>query len=441
MDRRTLDSLYLASRGCPARVFRRAAAAGLLGADAYGFLLDHVDELDVETLIALFNAQLHPEVDLNEKPFLHRLAAVTPSVDASTLLHVLRLSTKITAHAWIDDLVLPLRGRLPTYQWYRFVDAARGGALFNELNVGLAEHRATAAGWDPDQTFVTSIEEAREEPPVVAVLERAHDDGDVARYVLTTEPIPVLLRLHRKFPTHITADAIKSALPKRITSAVPWVRSEDESLPNWMAPFVCERLLHCEDDEARFLYAWLFALPKGTHDADPYAIAVERFRHAPFASFWHSEIGRFLTTGTAWKSRGKAFIDLCIDIGKGFPPEVVHVALSTASDKDGATVEAHRTAILKRVHEETAKLLVERTEGAVRAGDEQMAARFLSALLSLDPGSFVGGPLSRLGKLPNISAEIGERIHACKALAKAGGRAPTEEGFFEAFLVLTGQSQ
>ncbi|MBX3220872.1 MAG: hypothetical protein KF795_10155 [Labilithrix sp.] len=439
MDRRTLESLYSASRGSPTRVFNRALSEKPLGSDTRSFLLNHVDELDADHLVALLGARVALDDERNDKPFLRRLAGLLPFADTSTLLEALRLSEKINAEAWIEDLVLPLRGRLPNYQWYRFVDKARGHKLFNALNVGLAPYASNEPGWNPDESFVTSIEEARQEPVVVKLLHRAHDDGDVAKLVIDKTPLDVVLRLHRQFPDDVTEDAIKAALPGRVASPISWA-SASEPLPAWMAPFVVERVRRCEDhEEAKNLYEWLAALPAGAHDWDAYTLAVERFKRNPISSFWHARIGSFLNTGGTWKTRGRSFIDLCIELGRGFPPAVLHVALGASSDGNGPSAEDHRKPILRRIHEELAKLLVERADHALRVGDRESADLYLSALLSLDAGSFIGGPLHRLRKIDQLPDGVLARLDACQEMAKAGGRSPTEEGFFEAFLVLTGQ--
>ena len=100
MDRLILDSLYEGSRGSPARVFKRAVSENPLDLNTYKFLLDHVAELDVESLVNLFKAQLAPGVNIAEKPFVRRLAEVLPDAGISFILEVLRLSRKISLEAW-----------------------------------------------------------------------------------------------------------------------------------------------------------------------------------------------------------------------------------------------------------------------------------------------------------------------------------------------------
>jgi hypothetical protein len=203
LRRRT--KLYFGARGSPGRVFMRAASEDPLEASTYSFLLDHVDELDLNVLVAMFGARLAHDVEVAEKPFVRRLVQLVPSANASQLLHVLKLSARISAEAWSEDLTLPLRGKLPNYQWYRFVDKARGGAIFNALNVGMPRP-AHEPNWNPDEMFVTSIEEVREEPIVVGLLDRAHDDLAAAEFARNRLPVLVLLQLQEAFPNLVTLD-------------------------------------------------------------------------------------------------------------------------------------------------------------------------------------------------------------------------------------------
>ena len=99
-----------------------------------------------------------------------------------------------------------------------------------------------------------------------------------------------------------------------------------------------------------------------------------------------------------------------------------------------------RRSVLRKIHDEPARLLIERAEEALKSGDQVAGDIFLSAFMSLDPGSFISGPVHHLRKIPNLSAELFARIAACETLARAGNRAPTEDAFFEAFLVLTRQA-
>lgn len=276
---------------------------------------------------------------------------------------------------------------------------------------------------------------------MIPLLERAHDDLAASQFALATLPVHVLVPLHEQVPECITRDALEKVLLTRVTAEQSWaIVDGTDRLPAWIAPFVVERLRHCGDEEARALFAWLVALPEGATSRERYELAVGRFERTPFEEFWHSQIGRCLSTGASWREQGRSFIELCIEGGRGFPAAVLHAALDSAALGHGASAEEHQRAILKRVHEETAKLLVARAERALRAGDHPGGDLFLSALISLDPGSFVGGALRRIGKIPVLPAEIVLRIDACAELVKASGRAPTADAFLEAFLVLTGHS-
>jgi hypothetical protein len=441
MDRQTLDSLYAGSRGSPARLFMRIASMEPLDADAYGFLLDHVQELDVDVLITFFNARRADDVQPSEKPFVKRLAGLAAAADASALLKVLRLSPKISSEAWLEDLTLPLRERLPPYRWWRFVDKVRGGMIFNALNVGIPRSGAESS-WDPEERFVTSIEEARTQPRVVPLLDRSHDDRAAAEFALKELPVIELVELHRKLPELITLDSVNRVAASRVdSSSESWATSrESTSLPEWLAPLVVERLRTCDEQEAHVLYEWLFALPAGAHQADGYGLALARFERAPLERFWHARIGTHLGTGASWKTRGRTFIDLCIRLGRGIPPGAIRAALDAAAETDGASVEKHRESILKKIHDETAKLLIERAEVEFNARKDEAGDLFLSAFMSLEPGSFISGALHRLGRRDDLPSDIVARVHACASLARAGRRAPTEDALYEAFLVLTGQS-
>ncbi|MBX3192990.1 MAG: hypothetical protein KF819_38755, partial [Labilithrix sp.] len=440
MDRKTLDSLYAGARGSPKRIFARAASEDPLEATTYDFLLEHVGELDIDVLVDLFRAKLADDVQPHEKPFVRRLAELVPTAGPSQLLEVLRLSTHIDERAWIEELTIPLRGRLPDYQWYRFVDKSRGGEIFSALNVGIPRPPGESI-WDPDESFVRSVEEARPEPAVVELLERAYDDLAAAKFALRTRPIIDLIHLHVRFPKLLPLEAVKSAVSSRVASTTEsWVpRQGTSELPGWITPFVIERLRHCNDGEAQVLYEWLFAQAGRSHEGDAYELALARFERAPFERFWHHQIGRHLGTGSSWKTRGRKLIESCVDLGRGFPTEAVRAALAAAGAGDGASPEEHRRSIIRKIHDEAARVLVERADAALDAGDYEKGDLFLSALMSLEPGAFIGGAIHRLKRFGDLPGGVIARIEACEKLNRAGGRAPSEDAFFEAFLVLTGQ--
>lgn len=453
MERRKLDKLYDGSCGKPQRMLERAVSETPMSADTYGFFVDHVAELDLELLGKLFHARLDEKVEQVERPFVRRLAEIATTATGADVISVADLASKISREAWIEDLVIPLREKVLNYVWYRFVDEARGGELFNALNTGMPKTDRYLGNWDPKKTVFPQFEQDRPEPLVAAVLDRAHDDLAIADFALAKLPLIALLELHPRFPRLITVERIRNVAPSRVASnSEKWIPPEGgPSLPDWMAPRVVERLQHCEDpDEAKFLYDWLFALPPGSHNADRYKLAFVRFKLAITAdpmkfevlrrhTDWTPIIGRHLNTGSAWKTRGQEFIDLCLDVGKGFPPTVLDAALASAAEKDGASADEHRAAILRKVHDVMAKSLVERAAAAIKAGDFDAADLHLSAFTSLDPGSFVRGALHRLKREPNLSSGLVLRIEACEELAGAGGRAPSVEAINEAFFVLTRQ--
>jgi hypothetical protein len=449
MDRHLLDSLYRGLGGAPERAFRRAISEQPIGADAYGFLVEHATELSAEVILEFFASDLASDICLNPKPFLQRLVMTLPASGPFNLLRTLQLSRRIPPEAWIEDLVLPLRTVLPRYQWYRFVDKARGGALFNEINRGTPRD-PNAPTWNPEDSFSTCFEEARAEPVVVRILEDAHNDVAVARFVVKTRPVGELLGYHVKLPSLITDAAIREILPLRVAdSERSWLPPDGvNQLPDWIAPFVAERLRFCINEEALVLFEWLFSKTRDNFVGDPFGIALMRFEISARRNcstgdwkYWCLPIAKHLETGEAWKTRGREFIKLCIELGKGFPLDVLDTALAASRNNDGISPEKHVRAILRRVHDETARLLIEFAEQAIISGDFDRGDCFMSALLSLDPGSFVGGALHHLGKTPNLPATLRDRIDACKCLAGSGNRAPTREAFREAFLVLTGQAR
>lgn len=453
MDRQLLDRLYRGASANPNRVFRRAVSDGPINADTCGFLLDHVDELDINLLLESLAVEARPDVEIRKRPFLLRVAALLsdPAIRNTVyLLRILKLADRIEPEAWIEDLTVPLAGRLPKYQWYRFVDRARGGALFNALNTGMPRS-ATHSDWNPDESFCPPVEEARPEPVVAGVLDRAHNDIAMAEFALETQPVGVLLHLHHQFPVLVSEEAIQRILSERVARAIDdWVPPDGpEKLPSWLAPWVPRCLEFCDEREARLLYDWLFSTPRDGVVADPLKVAMHRFQIAVLAipidpskppwMFWCPRIAKHLVTGAAWKSRGRELIALCIELGRGFPPQVLEASLELAQGADDEAIEKHQKAILRRIHDETARLLVEYAERALTAGDLERGDLYLSAFLSLDPGSFIRGAVHHLRKLPGLTPELSARVDACKALAGAGHRNPTKEAFLEVFLVLTGQ--
>ncbi|MGH7271988.1 MAG: hypothetical protein ACREJ3_16280, partial [Polyangiaceae bacterium] len=265
----------------------------------------------------------------------------------------------------------------------------------------------------------------------------------VAAYVLTL-PMDVILHVHDRVHSIVRLKDVRAVAASRVTDSNDHWRPP---LPEWMAPFVVDRLRHCDDAEARVLYDWFFSLSEGSRNGNPFELAVARFKLAVngppdvfrYIDWWTSRIGKQLSTGASWKTGGRDFIALCMDLGKGFPFEALQVALASAAEKDGASAEKHRQSILRKVHDVTATLLVERAEAALKVGDFDTGDLFLSAFTSLDPGSFIGGAVHHLRKIPNLPPRIIDRIGVCEELAGVGARKPSEGAIFEAFLVLTRQ--
>jgi hypothetical protein len=453
MDRQLLERLYRGARANPNRVFQRAVSDGPIDTDTYDFLLEHVAELDMDVLLEFLASEATPDVNIRQRPFLHRLAELlSTQTDGNHghLLRILSLAKRIDPEAWIEDLTVPLAGRIPNYQWYRLVDKARGGALFDALNTGMQRNEKDS-GWDPDESFWPPFEEARTEPVVARVLDLAHNDIAMAAFALETQPVGVLLQLQQRFPDLIHVAAIERILPERVARrAESWVsRGGADELPSWISRWVPQRLELCDEEEARVLYDWFVFQPRPDVAADPFKLAMLRFKLAvsstpadprkPPWRYWQPRIAAHLLTGAAWKSRGRELIAPCIELGKGFPPQILEASLESPPSADDGARAKRQKAILRRIHDETARLLVEYAERALIAGELERGDLFLSAFLSLDPGSFIRGAVHHLGKLPGLTPELIARVDACKALAGAGHRDPTKGAFLEAFLVLTGQ--
>lgn len=432
MQRRDLESLYGVSSASPNVVFKRALSEPI-GRDAYEFLLDHASELDFESLTSLFRARVAEDVEKHPRRFLQRLVELVPGADDGQLLDILGAAEHIESHAWLIDVVLPLRGQLPDWKWYRFVDRAKGGQVFDALNRGLPK----TTDWDPAAMFVTSSEMDRPAPLVLPVLDKAHDDLAVAQFAFQELPVSELLLLHAKVPDLVTAEQLKQVLPKRIRDSQPWLPPTVTRVPASLAPYFVERIRHCRENEARMLYEWLVSR---AGEGDLFDLAVYRFETAakdrtpgkPVRFHWAERIGERLTTGAAWKRYGGVFIGRCIDRGLGFPRAVIERALAVAE-------KSAEQAILRRAHEVAGRLLIERSEKAIVAGKHERAALFLSAFLNLDPGSFLAGPMHRLSKRPDLTSDLVDQVEACRILTRAGGRSPTIDGFLDAFLVLAGR--
>ncbi|MBI5536575.1 MAG: hypothetical protein HY898_27895 [Deltaproteobacteria bacterium] len=421
MDRQTLDSLYAAN---PIRAFKRALGEPKHNAAGQQFLIDHVHELDAELTIVALGKPLAQDVEARLEPFVRRLAEVLPQSNPGRELEALRLARVLDPVAW-TDLTKRLKGRLPQWKWYRFVDQVRGGRIVNALNVAPSDI-------NPD-CFCSSREEMRTEPLVVPLLENPDNDIAARRYVLTLA-LDVIISVHKQVADLVTLEDVSLAAEARATS------TEDRwtpPLPACLAPQVVQRLGHCDDAEALDLFAWICILPDPPGDL--FELALQRFKMAPLTLEWHTYLGTHLATGKAWKSKGRAVVEYCVDLNKGFPPALVNASLAAGASNTADEMKAHHTAICRAMHDVAASVLVAHAEDAVNCAEWPAAKRLLSALACLDPGSFISGPVHHLRVGPSIPEEVERLISACERLFKRpGGRSPTVDGFHEAFFELMG---
>ena len=286
-------------------------------------------------------------------------------------------------------------------------------------------------------------------------LDNPLDDRPAAAHLLTL-PMKRVLSLMLEVPELVgraNVEAIAAARSTRPIERDDWT----PPLPDWLAPHVPGRAEQCGDAEALELYAWLEQGPL-SRDA-LFALALNRFRLYQhrlatfdvartdprdlqsihhFGSQWCRILGTFLTTGTAWKSRGQQVIEACVDANRGFPPSLLTAALENATAHDGASDADHKTAILQKAHDVAGRVLVSRAEAAMDARDWERAQRLLEALVTLEPGKFLRGPVHHLRSIDGVPDSLLTSIDACEHLLKAGGRAPNQGDFLHAFNVLGG---
>lgn len=456
MDRSLLEKLYAAA---PERAIHRALFSKPLNADCYGFLYEKARELSDRQAIELLGASLEAGLEPRPRAALRRLvelisehARVDPEVPFPHVRELLHAADAVDPDAWRDDLVRPLMGIVQARQWYGYVSKVRGGTLFPDLIALLLRSRRHGA-WSEEELGLIRGDERAPNADIVRAVELAHDDLGLADYAVDSIPVHLLLHLHRKHPSLLDVGKVAQAAQGRaaLVSECFATATDVQLLPDSFAPIVAKRLLHCDDDEARILHSWLFSK---VQDATlEFETAAHRLRGSilspgspgepslPFANamHWAPLVGRHLTTGASWKNKGSDLIRFCIQAGRGFPPPVLEAALGAARGTDGATADEHRSAILRHVHDETARVLVELTEPAID-NDVSKAELYLSALMCLEHGSFLGGALSRLRKKPNFPTSLIDKLEACLQLTKLGKRQPTSETFIEAFRVLLGSA-
>jgi hypothetical protein len=446
MDRQTLEIFY---RGSANAAFRKALEGEQLDDERLSFLHEHVHELDIKQLVDVLRKPVADGVEPRVEVFVQALAeklvallgrytengAAIAVIASVPFQHVLDHASEIDADGWAD-LTRRLRGRLPDVIWYRFVDHVRGGQIFNFLNERpLLDDVAEGFLFD-----ILGPDPNRPEPLVVPLLEERTNDLRAAEYVLSL-PVNDILRVHNRLPDCLPLERVQRVVLCRVAAMNErWV----PPLPEWMAPDVVERLRHCLDEEALDLYKWLSSQPPSSHTGNLRDIAVERFKlvvHAgnrALIEAWFSWIGSYLTTRKAWKEQGRAYIETLVNLDCEFPRDVVTNAIRAATSTDGASAEEHGRAILRTTHEVVAMVFVERAEKAMKGGDWATGQRFLSAFMSLDPGSFISGRVHHLGKIPHLPEKVRALIEACEELTQSGEKAPNEAALSEAFAVLRG---
>lgn len=457
MDRHLLDDMFSKK---PQRAFDRALAEVSTCSDCYAFLLDKTKDgglaradREPEIILKVLVTRLPDKVVRHDEPFVARLAEIfageTWDRHASDLLEAFDAAKRIDRPAWLD-LTKRLRGRLPNWVWFRFVDEVRGCAIFNTLNAGRPSKYAHLSR-TTDQLlrgFCENDEKDRPEPLIVPLLDNPDAELAARAYALSL-PLHVILYLHDRLPVVITLDEVKSVIEGKVEGHEPW----RPPFPEWVVPFAARRLHFCEEEEAHVLFDWLLTMPH-----DPEAMleaAVARFKKSLLEPKWHAFVGAALNTGRAWKDgslggrekkgnptrerKGKlvrGIVEFCVETNKGFPAALLEEARVHAKD------DASRDAIVSGLHDVTASVLVEYAERAIRAGDWEKAKRILAALHCLDPGSFISGPVQHLQKIAELPPEIARDVELCARIFKRpGGRAPTPEGHRDAFIELCGEGR
>lgn len=430
MERALLDDLYSVS---PRRAFQRALADISNDANSYGLLLDRANELDAQQILAVLTAKLHDGVERHDNPFIEQLARIFASANWDRHVHYLLEAFghagKIDPLAWLD-LTQRLRGRLPNWVWYRFVDQVRGGKIFTALN-SLRPHGGSPT--EPRTAFCKNIEKDRPEPLVVPLLDNPDNEIAALPYALSL-PLNVVLWLHENLPHVVTLESVKSVVPGKVASHEPW----QPPFPPWIGRYAVERLhdVHCDDPEAQAIFDWLVEVEHSP--AELLDAALVRFKRAFLESKWHPHLGSALNTGKAWKQSPLArdIVEFCVETNKGFPPTTITAALHHAKDDES------RASIVRGLHDVTASVLVEHAERAIEAADWKKTERVLRALACLDPGSFISGPVHHLRKIAELPSEIGRLVEVCERIFKRpGGRSPTVEDHGEAFRELYGSGQ
>lgn len=427
-----IDDLEALFARNPAAVVSRLLRQGSLERVAHDFLLEHVGVLtvqDLATILAMPSAQ-----DLaarSDERFVEVLAGLLPEVEWTAPLAVLSVVQKIDPESWFS-LTKHLRGRLPEeYVWWRFVDYVKGGPVFNAINV--PDLPAPLPTPPLPLYYLAKDEPLRPEPVAVQLLDHRWDDATCARVALTL-PMHRLLKIHASVPEHVTQSDVEAGARGRVASDDWWwprPTPENAPFPDWFSTFALERARYCPTkEEALVMLQWLRA--RGAVDDDTlFDVALDRCRKDPFWDWWHHWLGSYLSTASRWKHRGRGVVDLYLALNSGFPAELLRVARRKVGAED------ERRHLFGGAHDCLASALVARAEQELREGDPRGGRNYLAALVSLDPGSFISGPLHGLRSLPNVPADVVSLIDQdIRLFKKSGSRSPAGDGFLEAFEVL-----
>jgi hypothetical protein len=286
MEHALLDDLFAVS---PEKAIKHALANISAHPDPYEFLRAKAHALDSNAILKTLIAKLPDGVERHDEAFVARLSDILASETWDSHLHdmleAFDHAERMDRAAWLD-LTRRLRGRLPNWVWFRFVDEVRGGKIFNALNVGRpVKYPGFVVPEEMSRGFCENDESDRPEPRVVPLLDNPENDLAALPFALSL-PLNVVLYLHDKLPDVVTLDAVTSVVEGKVEGAERW----HLPLPEWLAPYAIGRLRHCDDDEAQAIFDWLLIVPH-----EPSALldaAVLRFKKRPRQpNLWVSHAG------------------------------------------------------------------------------------------------------------------------------------------------------
>lgn len=469
----SLDVLFRAS---PERAMREALD-GPATDDTARFLKEHASHLltleQVAKAVAI-HCERHPgetpPVTLVERcaDLLVSISHPQPMLMALWDLWPLRpdATRGLGKDGWRELVALTRKRGLPEKWWWWLVDWTRGCPLYDALaklprtkdpmprpepGRKLTEREQEVSGHLPwaFRDFEWLAENAS--PPLVLDLLESPTDEARVREHLTELPLAVLLELHGK-------GLISQEDVERIASERASAPSREDvwptPLPRWLATQTRARASHCGYPEDLALTRWLDEDESGDLELlklgyvrylaalgverDPIRLNETVHEHG---AYWAKRLGGALATGTAWKGLGREIIELSVDANRGFPQHVLRAAIAAIVPSPSATREVLEKAILRRTHDVTAGVFLERARNARERREWGTVERFLAALSELDCGTFVAPHLHKMAKpLPNDDGPIPDGVvawlEACRSIAKSGGRDPTEEGLIAAFEAL-----